>query len=785
MAELVVGSFAFDMTAWDLSDIAGGTVTSDTSGEVDVTGAGGHLVYAITGSGFTTFDTNGFPTDGTVTGVTMAVPGKLPMTITGISIAATDFMGFVNANDPTGLETAIFSGDDVFGGKAGNDVLYGYGGNDSFNLTKGGNDTANGGDGNDTFTFGAALTAGDSVDGGAGTDKIALNGDYSAGVTFGASTMINVESMTLVGAHDYDLVFNATSDTAGQSLNVTAANVTGSTHFVTLDGSALAGSLRLIGTSGNDTLKGGAGANTLNGGDGNDTIYGGTGDNHINGGAGGNGNTIIMSNWTAGESIANGLLQFDGDFSSGVTIAGSQLNAIITLSVLAGHDYNVTLSGAGSTIVDVDASTLGAANGLTLTVDAAPSLMVITGGAGDDVITVNNGINSIIALGLGGDDTVTGSTAADTINFNNTLTAADTVNGGGGNDLLALSGSYTLTLGADTIKNIHQITFANGSSTQTDSLVTNDANVAAGQTMDVSFNASQDTAVNFFDGSAETDGNFVVSARSVALSNFTGGAGDDTFAVALFSQSTTLNSGDTFDGGAGNDTLDISAAEGESATLGSHMLTSIETLEIQGAAVTTVDANVAAGQTLDVTMQGGKFNGTRETDGTFHITGDASSVRGGAGDDTIALSSQAGSGVTIHFTGGGGADTMSFDSIQGAHAEYAYNAVSDSTGVNYDSIADFGGRDFFQLTFAVTGVDASVTTGALSTASFDSDLAAAIGAGQLAASHAVIFTPDSGTLAGEHFLIVDANGVAGYQAEQDLVIEIGNTTVVTTSSFVT
>ena len=73
----------------------------------------------------------------------------------------------------------------------------------------------------------------------------------------------------------------------------------------------------------------------------------------------------------------------------------------------------------------------------------------------------------------------------------------------------------------------------------------------------------------------------------------------------------------------------------------------------------------------------------------------------------------------------------------------------------------------------VSAVDAAVTTGALSTATFDSDLAAAVGASQLGAGHAVVFTPNSGTLSGDHFLIVDANGVAGYQAGQDYVIEFG------------
>ncbi len=63
-----------------------------------------------------------------------------------------------------------------------------------------------------------------------------------------------------------------------------------------------------------------------------------------------------------------------------------------------------------------------------------------------------------------------------------------------------------------------------------------------------------------------------------------------------------------------------------------------------------------------------------------------------------------------------------------------------------------------------------VNGGNLSIASMDIDLAAALGAAQLAIRHAVIFAPDGGTLAGKQFLIVDINGVAGYQAGGDLVI---------------
>jgi len=86
---------------------------------------------------------------------------------------------------------------------------------------------------------------------------------------------------------------------------------------------------------------------------------------------------------------------------------------------------------------------------------------------------------------------------------------------------------------------------------------------------------------------------------------------------------------------------------------------------------------------------------------------------------------------------------------------------------------------------AVTNIDPAVTTGSLSTATFNSDLAAAIGASHLLAHAAVLFTPSGGTLAGHTFLIADTVGMAGYQANHDLVADVtGAKGPLTTGNFV-
>jgi hypothetical protein len=202
------------------------------------------------------------------------------------------------------------------------------------------------------------------------------------------------------------------------------------------------------------------------------------------------------------------------------------------------------------------------------------------------------------------------------------------------------------------------------------------------------------------------------------------------------------------------------------------------------------DGNVAAGQTLTVNATNSKnfiFNGSKETDGTFHITTTGgvgpATITGGAGGDVIVNNEGSGSA-----NGGDGNDTITASQgaivTGGAGADHLiqvsqllYHDVSESTGTLYDTLSNI---DFSNLRInlpgTVSAIDTAVTTGALSTASFDSDLATAIGSGQLGVNHAVLFTANSGTLSGDTFLIVDANGVAGYQAGQDYVFLIDHAT---------
>ncbi len=288
------------------------------------------------------------------------------------------------------------------------------------------------------------------------------------------------------------------------------------------------------------------------------------------------------------------------------------------------------------------------------------------------------------------------------------------------------------------------------------------------------------TRLNGLGGNDTLIGNDGDDILVVRLGNDTlqGGDGNDTLVLAR-----NLTAADRLDGGAGHDTLSLNGDYSAGVTFDAATMINVETLRVVAGhdyALTLNDGNVAAGETLLVsaaTLGSGDtlhFDGSAELDGHFVIDGGAGAdvLVGGAQHDVIR-----GNGGNNTVTGGGGSDSL----VAGAGTNtFVYGAVSDSTGVLRDNISGFNAdADHFAMGFTVSGVNAAVTSGGLGKANFDSDLAADIGAAQLSAFHAVLFTPDSGGLAGKTFLIVDANGVAGYQAGQDFVIELTGATHLT------
>ncbi len=264
------------------------------------------------------------------------------------------------------------------------------------------------------------------------------------------------------------------------------------------------------------------------------------------------------------------------------------------------------------------------------------------------------------------------------------------------------------------------------------------------------------TRIDAADGGA---GNDTIIANADADHVF-GAAGNDTLNFgANFMEADRIN------GGAGTDILDLNGDYSTAVKFDSVTMINVEKIVLAAGHdynLIPSDGTVAAGKTLTVTAGAlgtanrFTFNGVNEKDGSFILKGGQGTdiITGGAGNDNID-----GGPGSDHLRGGAGNDT------------FTYLAAHDSTSTTRDLLLDFdAAHDKIDLWFTVSSIHAAINTGTLSTGSFDSQLATAVGA--LASHQAVLFTPNAGNLAGHTFLVVDVNGVAGYQAHADVVIDL-------------
>jgi len=276
------------------------------------------------------------------------------------------------------------------------------------------------------------------------------------------------------------------------------------------------------------------------------------------------------------------------------------------------------------------------------------------------------------------------------------------------------------------------------------------------------------------DGTGNALGNLIIgnggaNSLSGAGGNDTlrGGNGNDTLAGG--------NGTDSLVGGSGNDvyvnfsgdTL-VEAANGGIDTAQSAATVTALAAEVERLFLTGTSAINAAGNALDNTINGNTAN----------------NVLGGlAGNDTIggAAGGDVLQGATgaDRLTGGTQRDKL-IPGVDSDRDVLVFSILNDSTGVTRDVIdrIDFNNEDKIDLPGTVASIAAMVTTGSLSTATFNADLAAAIGPGRMGVGQAVLFDPSGGdqNVANTVYLVVDANGIAGYQANQDWVFQLENHT---------
>lgn len=534
----------------DITD-GSGTLTLDASGsslfEADLTN-GTSSGYAITGgSGDDTivFGANylaAFQVDGGTGSDTLEIDGTgtsdILFTATSLVGIETLLLGAGASYDYGTVDANVASGQTLtvdasaldsshalgFGGGAENDgsfVLIGGAGADfltgghqadTFDLTHGGNDTASGNQGNDTFNLGAAFTASDAIDGGTNSDTVNLDGDYSGGLTFTATTMKNVESLVLAAGHDYDFTTNDATVASGGTLTVNASAL-GSGDQLTFDGTAETnGFFTITGGDGDDSVTLGdsySGTDQFEGGDGNDTLV-------IR--------TVTDNGIVA--TFTNTTLQ------NVETIMLDPLAPNVNFYELDLVNGNVA---AGATLT-IDASALGAT--------AAIDIVSFDGSAELD--------GSFIFEGGAGQYTIKGGHQNDLIQFGGGFDDGNIVDGGTGSDTLELDGDYGvghgLTLGS--VTNIETLQLDAGHDYF---IATPNSTVASGKTLTVDGSVLGASDLMSFNATLDTDSFFIVTAGA-ANDGILGGALADSITGGAGSDDLTGNGGaDTFNYGVASD----------------------------------------------------------------------------------------------------------------------------------------------------------------------------------------------------------------------------------------
>ncbi len=331
------------------------------------------------------------------------------------------------------------SGDDVLIGDKGSDEADGGGGNDRV-LGDKGNDRLDGGDGDDLVEGGAGddvRVAGgsgkDTVFGGTGIDE-ADGGAGDGDIVRGDSGLDTLDG----GPGSQDIVSYASATRGGVIVSLGSGKAKGDGH------DTLRGFEDVVGSPEGDEIAGDGGVNRLDGGVGNDSLSGGGGPDEAFGGAGtdgcsgfavehscgvepnppGGGTLVVLNQGLDGASL---IVQGDGK-ANGIHVA------------YGGGNWSVSDSAG---IFPGDGCGASGATSVSCPSAVATSLLVITGGTGNDQIDVDSGLPGgvrVRANGNAGSDSLSGGPGDDVLeageNYNGPDNGNDTLSGNAGSDVL-------------------------------------------------------------------------------------------------------------------------------------------------------------------------------------------------------------------------------------------------------------------------------------------------------------------------------------------------------------
>jgi Ca2+-binding RTX toxin-like protein len=561
-----------------------------------------------------------------------------------------------------------------------------------------------------TTANGTTLQAGDDLDGGAGSDTLAISitGDHAADVTRDTFTLNGIERVSVSNSeqdNNFDDIISLSLATGVETVALSSSSAEGDTQFTNVQ--------NLV----NAEMSNGAGDLTVNYAA---AAVAGTADEM----------TLTVSGVTAGAFTVDDGIETFSVVSSGTadnTLASLDSGDVETLTISGSADLTITADVDGD-VTTVDAS---AATGDIDVEEGSAAAMTLTGGAGGDTLEFN---------GSATNDTATGGAGNDRIIFaGGEFDNADTVDGGDGTDTLVAQSAdltgYTIPDTA-TLSNIEalEVSDALGGNLTTADVIAGIDTVtlatALGAARTITFEAGAKT-VNLQAASAD---DLTVVDTGTAVNDTLSVVNDQTGAVDIFGGNSLVVTGFetvTIDGSADGATeQDVDAITITPDTDGTATLNLIgsDNFDVDGSI--TADVIDASGLTGDAILDMAvAATGVETITGTANadtLLGDASStINGGAGDDAIT----GGTGDDT-LNGGAGDDTITAntgdDTIDGGAGDDTFTLAGNLTSA--DTIDGGDGDDTLNVTNLtgdaltnVSNVETVAITGA-STVSLSSNL---------------------------------------------------------------
>jgi Ca2+-binding RTX toxin-like protein len=267
--------------------------------------------------------------------------------------------------DPAIEAALVGGGKAALTGTPGDDVIKGTTDADYIDVSQGGDDVVRSKRGYDTIFFGAEFTSADRVYGAVGTDRLVLQGDYSAGVSLSGASIHDVEMIDLLAGYSYKLTGDMDFKNAFGFVYIDAS-VLGKDDELFLDGRDAREELSGAGGAGDDVVLGGDSFVTFLGHDGNDQLTAGEGGGRFFGGSG-----------------ADVLSVEDGDVVCSYTFATESTRKAIDLILGfgTGDEFDLTSVDADATQAGNQAFHFGATPGrvgdLTVQYDQAQDLTIV------------------------------------------------------------------------------------------------------------------------------------------------------------------------------------------------------------------------------------------------------------------------------------------------------------------------------------------------------------------------------------------------------------------------